>query len=352
MAKKNAKSKKVPVRTGVPKATVPKPMQATMPHISDCAEDYGRCLANPFTGPLACVPGSIPIRTWKTRFWNRGTIVVGANGIGYIVADPLNFSVNNLNSVHITDSTFAGPGFSAVAGSITAQSNSTFTFAQIGGTGSLMQVRVVGFGVRIRYSGTELNRAGTIYSFHDPTHSTLLNETAATLGDEEQMKRFPVSRDWTTVTYSPVIADDFQLNPFLSVNFNTAGANRWYIGHLIAGAVPGVSFDYEVYGVYEFNGQTVRGMTVTHSDPIGLAAAVTVSQAAPPSQGSGEVREVSFLSKMGHELTHAFSTALSVYQGGKAVVETAQDIRSMYRGGAPRNFIENVKDIPMMLAYR
>lgn len=324
-------------------------------YLSDCASDYTRCLANPFTGPLACVPGPYPIMTRKLRVFIKSSFTIGSQGAGFVWCNPMNSLVNNHDCVNFTGADYASAGgYAGVANGAgttliqTARSNSEYDAAAFGESPGTAQGRVVSCGLRIRYSGTELNRAGTVVAFSDPTHSTINGMTPANISLEVQSRRFPVTRDWTTVLYMPVIAEDYQLinvsNALTAANV-AAGTLSWYMGFQVIGAVVATSFEWEMFTVFEVNGRAVRGMTPSHSDPTGLAATMNVSNSAAPVQGPAEVHEKSFLSKVTDNLKFAISHGADVYNYSKTAVNAGQDLYSLYKGGAPSNTIRAAEQL-------
>lgn len=241
------------------------------PHLSKCSTDYARCLVNPFSGPLACVPNFPALKSRKFRVWAKGTLSTGSQDIGFIWQDPQLGINNNVESVFFTTNSFAGNSFeiSDAVNVLGAMTNSDYDSSMIGTAG--ITYRVVASGIRARYIGTELNRGGQLIALSDTNHNSLLNRTIQACDAEINSKRFPVNREWTTVTSRPVrdADDDFGVNP-AAIPITTSLS--WYNGIIIQG--PGVTadFEWESYTVYEAQGQNVRGMSPSHTDPVGYNA--------------------------------------------------------------------------------
>lgn len=293
--------------------------------------------------------------TRKLRVFVKSSFTIGSGQSGFVWCNPMNSLANDHDCVNFTLSDYTGGGgYAGVANGAgttvygTARSNSEYNAASYGNTPGTAQGRVVSCGLRIRYSGTELNRAGTVVAFSDPTHSTINGMTPAQISLEVQSRRFPVSREWTTVLYTPVEADEYQLinvsNALVAANV-AAGTLSWYMGFQVIGAVAGTTFDWEMFTVFEVNGRSVRGMTPTHSDPTGLASAMNVANSAPPVQGPAESHEKSFLSKVTDNLKFAISHGADVYNYSKTAVNAGQDLYSLYKGGAPQNTLRAAEQL-------
>lgn len=130
------------------------------------------------------------------------------------------------------------------------------------------QYRVVSAGLRIRYSGTELNKGGTIRALQHPNHDSIIGLTAAQIEGYVQSKRFPVTREWSHVVYCP-----------LTDSYNTQTGSGGFVapyavpfqGFLVS-STSGNEFEFEYVVNYEVSGRNVRGQTVCFKDPVGYAA--------------------------------------------------------------------------------
>lgn len=249
------------------------------PYLSQCAIDYARALVNPFDGPLACVPTFTCVPTRRVRNFVRGEFRTGTNGVGFVSCDPINGLCNDVAFVAHTNSGYAGTtieGFPPPAGVLLLAANSDYNSASFLTSGpTAIAGRVVACGLRAKYIGTTLNQGGTMCLFHDPTQESLDTRNYASLMAEEGAISSPVTREWTTITWRPAILDDFDF--FQKQTINDILATMCI---MVEAADPAVSlaFQFEAYGIYEYNGRMVRGMTSTHDDPTGLAAVLHVSQ--------------------------------------------------------------------------
>lgn len=300
-----------------------KPKSAQGPRLSKCAADYARCLANPFSGPLACVPSFPATSSLKSRVWIKGVFSTGTSGIGFIAADPSSMCVYNPPANAATFFTlpgFAGTDMNFGSANVGfASSNAVNAAGNVSPSGVVY--RVVSCGLRIRYIGTELNRGGIILGLHDLNHNSLYERDFASIDGEINSVRFRVDREWKTVLYKPVIDTDDNFASAFPTFTPSGNDNSFYMGFIVSSPTATIpeSYEYEIYGVYEFQGRIIRGQTPSHFDPVGYAAAHSVSQSPTqmiPFSGPAEVHEQSFLQKTVGYLEDGISVAGRI---GKAV---------------------------------
>lgn len=274
--------------------------------MSECAAAYAKCLANPFNGPIACLPASPSVMSHKFRSWNKGTIITGTAGYGFIYADPRTGVTNDLGFGLVTQSAFAGTTFTYTGVGVQAvTSNSAFDAASFSALPAGNAYRVVAAGIRIRYIGTELNRGGQILALADPTGSPMTGMGSNSILAEVTSRKFPVNRTWTTVLWRPTTITDkqFVTNPGLYADVASFGT----IGFLVVSPQAGIAaeFEYELSAVYEINGRNVRGQTVTPVDTNGQEAiysASLTSKSIMPHQENTENSAINFLQESAHAL--------------------------------------------------
>lgn len=288
--------------------------------MSKCTRDYARCLMNPRTGPLACMPNYPALLTRKVRVKCRGTFTVPQSGMGFIVADP-NFSVsNNQVAVFFTDSTFVGATVdltTATTGVLTATSDSDYSYAAFGAgtpTSASAAWRVVGSQLRIRYTDTELDRGGSINALHHPQHLSFQGQSVASLKTFDECVTFDSSRAWHNVNYKPVDVSDQNFSQVLtsaSPPLNTQ--DNFFMGFVIQGVGAGsTSYDFELWTVAEIIGAAVRGKNPSLVDATGYTAVHTVSVTSPhlnPHIGDSSSKEPGLLSDVGTYLVKGMSWA-------------------------------------------
>jgi len=310
------------------KTAAPRPPMDNTPvvHLSACAKDYVRCLANPTpSGCLACVPSNHPNFSLPTRCFARGTFSVGTSFNGYIVADPLKAAFNDTPCIIMNGTTFNGTTIALnSANNILAYSNSPYVVTNLDNDGNGVNPRVVAALLRIRYVGTLLNRSGTAVCLHDPTHSTLFGRTSSELDAEVQSNRIHIGDKWINVNYAPVYESDYEFRniPFpgdsIIPNID-ANSQFWYMGAWLAcGAAS--TFEYEFWTVIEFQGKNVRGQKLSHSDPVALSAGVVSATNNKPHDLPPTVVEKNFLQKAEGYIakgTSYVADAKKLYNAGK-----------------------------------
>lgn len=299
-----------------PKTRIP-PVMPPGPHpsvyMSDCAKKYSRCLANPtFSGPLACVPSQYPNRSLKQRVWAKGSFALSSAQAGWILLDPARSCFNDSRSV-LTNSNIFGSGdpinTNATNLSIQYNTNSQYSLGDLSLDADGVAYRVVGSMLRIAYAGTELNKSGYTVGLHDPTHTTLAGQTLSDLDAEPQSKRNHVTREWTSITYNPVVDTDYEFNgnpfPASSVPANsmtdvngtiTGSTPHYYMGFHISASAP-ATFEFEAWTVVEYQGRHAIGQTVSPADTVGAAAAVTTAMSSRPSTVTPQQQEQNFLDR-------------------------------------------------------
>jgi len=162
--------------------------------LQNCESMYLRARLNPFDPSLVgkvCYPGALVKRSQKYETTWSGNVTIGTAGVGYIIWDPT--YVNDKSAVFFTDATYAGT--SASAFSITAGSGvNAQTMYGPYATGDFnpgdlgeCQGRVVANGLRIRYTGTELNRGGNAIIVYNEQGGSLVGHTLAS----EQFISYP-----------------------------------------------------------------------------------------------------------------------------------------------------------------
>jgi hypothetical protein len=293
--------------------------------LSPCANDYAKTLADPFSATSACIPSYPPLLTRKMQVFVKGVISTGSTGAGMIYADPLNAIANDTPCIWYSTSAYTANIFAAQSfNSVSANSNSEYTASAVGTGPNQLSCRVVSSGLRIRYIGTELNRGGQIVAFHDPTHSTLNQRSLASVDGEQESRRLPVSKEWSTVLYRPVDDPDNEFTSTLH-NANTQDDGSFFMGIIFQ--APGVQSDYEFefYVNFEVHGRNVRGKTPSHVDVTGHGAVVASLISSPvmaPNQVPAPMRSKNFLEQVESYAADAFTWV--VHEAGEIVKPLAK----------------------------
>lgn len=167
------------------KKSKPRRQVAMMPSMGlpACTLKYANALANPFSASAfgACIPvGNFrPSMKNHTRHFTSTTI--GAGGFGYFMYSPC--LANNATCLWTTSASYVGtassPGNTSSVGVVLGQM-STLPFlrtqlveSDVTGARASVLGRIVSAGIKWRYTGTELNRGGTIVAYSDPLHESV-----------------------------------------------------------------------------------------------------------------------------------------------------------------------------------
>lgn len=250
--------------------------------LSPCAKDYLACLANPSSGPLACIPDYPALFSRRMRTWVKGTFSTSSTagpglGLGFIVFDPLRSLANDTTGCVVTSTTATATN-TIVIDAATAQtfnSNSDQVLANYGPGIGFAQGRVVAAALRIRYIGTELNRGGQAVGLMQPNHQSFQNTTLGGLDSFEQSRRFKVGEKWMTVLYRPVDNNDLQYvaDPTQGTAALPGSIDAFYMGFAVrdpGGTANPMAFEFEAYSVLEIQGNNIRGQTPSAFDPVGF----------------------------------------------------------------------------------
>lgn len=332
--------------------------------LSSCAAHYAMTIADPFniSAVGACVP-TFPARlSQKASVRTVGQMNTGHN-IGFLAISPT--VCNNQPFVWYTDSDHTGgtvnvepyslaPGTHAVN-----QSGAQFTSAEyVDGTinnPSSITSRIVSVGIRIRYTGTELNKGGLVYCLVSPDHGNLNFSDITALNAYKECIKVPVSRKWTEIVISAVDPDETvypDASDWLATG-SSGASNLEYLkmlypfsqGACCTASAPAVgapvalivttglrhnTFEWEVITHMEHVGKPVQSLaTRSHSDMQGMSDVTGAAGAAGSLRGgTGMSQKESVLS----------SLAKTMYENKQEIIQSAQIINQLVgslRGSAP-----------------
>jgi len=230
------------------------------------------------------------------------------------MVDPYVFAANNGSAVIKTDVSYtdtAGLMSNTGTGIGSAQSNSDYTVAQLAVLPTGIKGRIVAFGLRIRYASTELNRGGIVLGIQTPNHTTLTGLNFSGIDSYECSGRFRPGQSWITTLYCPAYQEELVYSSNLgsqsSADFTVGYVRQPILGFNISSpaAATSLNFEYEAFGIYEFQGRDVRGMLPSLADPAGFAAVQTTAQSSMmrPHQGSS-VSNAQRLVTAAHSVAH------------------------------------------------
>lgn len=258
--------------------------------LSPVAKSYLACLDDPVDGPLVGIPNGSQVLSKKYRLWARGTATSGdgttTKDLAFL-AQPYAMLTNDTNAVVFSGT--AGPSSQTVIADMTgtpsAQANApydvaTFNSAKISG-------RIVSWKFRIKYTGTALNKGGTIIGLQEPTHSTLAAATVPQLRAHTTSHELAIADlkkgQWYQLSYRPVDPLDTafinSITPgagagkriFLADNVTVTSNDTAFVAGYINVPVAQSTFLWEMYAVVEYTGANVPGKTINPPDPQGFA---------------------------------------------------------------------------------
>jgi len=234
---------------------------------------------------LPCIPSFPVMKTRRHKAFIRGTFTTGPDGTGSMVFAP-NRLANNYPATSnygppliYTNGTTSGSvqlptvddGSAIVTSIFDYESYNTDYVEPIPLS---TNTRVVGAGLRTRYVGTELNRGGVLHCVEQPNHETLSDLYVSDISQLESYFREPITREWTTLVYTPVLEREMNFNddPPFTVPINYLNDTH-FMGFIFAAANVGVTqqFDYEAVVLFEAVGPLIRDLVLSDCDPIGLA---------------------------------------------------------------------------------
>jgi hypothetical protein len=233
-----------------------------------------------------CVPDDKVIPSYKFSIRTRSTFTVGTAGVGFFVMAPRkfgnDFSVASNYPLYHSSAAYTGTTIACstgVTGCIGSNhSRFPYTISQIGKDLGDIQIRVVGAGARVFYTGTELNRGGTLLAFRQPENTSVYNAAAADLYSYNNTRSVACDRRKHAVCWVPVSPYDYAYsedsNNYSSVTQQENNSGPCCMGFMVTGATAGNTFEYETIIHYEAIG-TLLNSTKSHSDAAGLSAVHT-----------------------------------------------------------------------------
>lgn len=256
----------------MPKQAKKQPKQNAQParaviHMPATTDAYLKSLCAPMTYRNTGVPssGSSTILSLKQHVFLKGTMTIGTQGFGFVMAAPGRAVANNVAAVVHSSNLYAGTTFSSLPGPgvVNAFSNSMFQNADIGAQ-PLAAFRVVSAGLRVRYNGRQIDLGGTSHLIQQPRHESIDGLGANALDAYVQSKRDVVNRVWDNVVYCPITLG------FVD-NVLTPAYSDFFMGALVQ-STAGNTFDWEFYVNLEIAGVNIRGVTPCVNDPVGSGA--------------------------------------------------------------------------------
>jgi len=240
-----------------------------------CAIHYLQALEDPFhlTAP-ACIPDLYAIPSKKFKGVIKQSFQTGGNGKGYCIFAP-HVKCNNRDLVIATNATYAASTIVTAGTTVDEHKMLMIPYADTAFADAVtpgVHARVVGQGARIRYTGPEISRSGTITAFREPDNNNLGGLTIEEIRTALTAKSYPVSREWIYINYRPTNPDEYQYSTSARTPNNGGASQNWSLGFILTGVTdstgaPGSgSFEFQVISHIEYVGSAIDTMTHTHSD--------------------------------------------------------------------------------------
>jgi hypothetical protein len=252
------------------------------PVIQHCSLLYWKTLTNPWEvlakGAAVCIPDLNDQASMKFSTRMRGTLYVGTAGVGFIALCPVQAG-NNSSVGACSAANYAGTGPNSSGTGVTTLQDLQYPWNIATSSVAPPLVRLVACGVRIRYTGTELNRAGNIMPFSLSTLGESYGVVGSTIMNMQSVKTYPNNRQWCGAVFNPTLPSDYQYT-----NGNPT-YNNGSIGVVIMGdPTSGNSYEYDIVRFWEalpalFLGSQGSGTiystfatTKSESDLVGMSA--------------------------------------------------------------------------------
>jgi len=264
--------------------------------LSPCAAKYALAIARPFAPGAAgaCIPVFPSPDSQKVSCIQRAvTLVVGTAGVGGAFLAPS--ASNNHANVAVTTAQYSGTNLSIPSPGLPGEwitgfpSSLPYNGNELGPSDygpAGVRSRIVSFGVRVTYTGTQLDMGGQIAGFFDPSHNgvsqgvtwTLANMTTQPYVSYETVDRrmnFQIqtaSVDAIEVAFEPG-ARQYSTNMTGSDHDNSgySGVRNDAIGVIMVVGKPGTTFNLEIVTHVEYVGAPCSAaLTPTHTDARGF----------------------------------------------------------------------------------
>jgi len=226
---------------------------------------YAWARINPFSAPACGIPKGSASRSSKHKNFFRATAHVGTAGTGFLFARPS--PVYDYDSIWWSSATYTGT-VNATSGVGVSVGRWNTPYATASYTANDVAGRVVSYGMRMRYTGTELEKAGRLCAFAHPTGETLDGHDLTDILKYPTALTVPVTRKWVSIvnksgapsTNSTNNAGHEMHNYTSSTTFGrNADVCISFTG------TPGSSWEFECYEIYEIIGTHMAAPTTSHN---------------------------------------------------------------------------------------
>jgi len=235
---------------------------------SPCLKKWFDCVTKPFSQNAqgACIPAGANMDSNRYFGYIRGDCYIGTKNVGFIALAPSPY--NDVYQVFVTNSTFTGtnsnivyPTSNTIADGVTQLkiTNNRFNAYSVLNVPANqidmpLQARIVGGGIKVYYTGTELERSGLMSMYTNPGHNPAVYapalgapgcQNASTLGAYQETAIVPVSREPYEYPLFPQLDSELEYFKFVGGTVNqpsamTQFAYPWCAGQQAQNSLPQV----------------------------------------------------------------------------------------------------------------
>lgn len=299
--------------------------------LSSCAMKYAKAIADPFSPESAgaCIPTFPSPDSMKVKTMTRAvTIVVGSSGVGG--AFLCTSAASDVPIAAVTTAQFSGSVLTMPAVAVTgdfafAYPNAPFTMSDF--VSDSVEARQVSYGVKVGYTGTQLDMGGTIAGYFEPMHRTVAMDannvqsiSNLPYGSFENVDRRMNFRLQTASVDTHETIFEENVNPYCNNTETTSydQVRQGACGVIVVYGKAGTTFNIEIVQHLEYIGRAVASsVTPTHTDSRGFEM---VQQAAGQLATATASNRQSSWSVMQRLLTHAASELAPVAMQGISLV--------------------------------
>lgn len=199
---------------------------------SPCLKKWFDCVTEPFgqNAQGACIPFGGNVDSNRYMGYIRGDITIGTGKVGILILAPSPY--NDVNCMWVTNAGFTGndatwvtnlntlaPGFTALT-----VTNNRFSAQSVLGSAATqrdmpLQVRMVGGGIKLYYTGTELNKSGLMSIYTNPSHQNATYNSSgvsstSSLGAYQETLICPISREPKEYPLTPLLTTELEYYSF------------------------------------------------------------------------------------------------------------------------------------------
>lgn len=185
------------------------PATVAIHSLAPCTIHYLQALEAPFKlREPVCIPDLHSVPSKKTRVLTRGVFETSTTtGCGYIMVNPWRAD-SSFSLAWKTTPDYTGTSstlYNAAAIGVNGIISTKFPYASGAwspGVNGGVKHRIVGVGLRVRYTGLELYKGGRAVMLRSPDNTDLqLVENIDRTFEYDQAKSFPVTSEWVMVAY-------------------------------------------------------------------------------------------------------------------------------------------------------